>query len=112
MAKITISLEQNDTKKLKEISFSLSPPHIVTIGLLFVAALYLTKPTVQDHVNSVFNKLDSKQVDSLKEHNISLNFTNSIIVTKTTINGNLLSIGAMKYVYVVPSQLEYIKELK
>ena len=111
MAKIKISLFESDTKKYKYISFNIPPPLTISIGILAVAALYLTKPTVQDHVNAVFKNLNSKQVASLKDNNISLHFTNSILVTKTTIKGNLLSVGVMKYVYVVPSQLEYIKEL-
>lgn len=84
------------TVEAKEIIIILSAVSI----MILVWALYLIKPTPQEHANAIGAKLDGKIVPLKQVLSPSPEYIDGVVISFTTLNGYLLTIGVLGDVYV------------
>lgn len=84
------------TVQAKEIIIILS----AVAMMIVVWALYLTKPSAQDHADAIGAKLDGKIMPLEKILSPAPEYIDGVVISFTTLNGHLLTAGAFGEVYV------------
>lgn len=84
------------TVEVKEIIIILSAVSMIIV----VWALYLTKPSAQDHADAIGAKLDGKIMPLEKILSPSPEYIDGVVISFSTLNGHLLTAGFLGEVYV------------
>lgn len=93
------------TVQAKEIIIILS----AVAMMIVVWALYLTKPSAQDHADAIGAKLDGKIMPLEKILSPAPEYIDGVVISFTTLNGHLLTAGLLGEVYVYP-KFTFIKQ--
>jgi len=73
---------------------------MATVAILIIWALYLTNPTSQDHADAILAKQDGRKTTLARVLSPQPEFTDAVLISLTTLEGHILTIGVMGHVYV------------
>ena len=91
------------TVEAKEIIIILSAVSM----MILIWALYLTKPSAQEHANAIAAKLDGKIMPLETILSPSPEYIDGVVISFSTLNGYLLTIGVLGDVYVYANFTQY-----
>ena len=85
--------DHNETKDIEIIIISI-------LTIIVIILMCLTKPAAQDHANAISEKIDGRVTTLKNVLTPSLEYNDLVVISTTTLDGTLLTIGIFEHVFV------------